>query len=314
VTTDVLTLGETMVALRTDSMLRLGGTLRMSIAGAESNVAIGLARLGHQVSYVSRMGDDELGEFALRTLRAEGVGIDEVVVQPGGATGMILFDVGPGGRRRVHYRRSDSAAGNLSPDDMAVALQRGARILHVSGITPALGEGAARATLEAARQVRRDGGTVCLDVNFRSKLWQPAEAAAVLRQLLPHLDILIASVDELCIMADGATEDAQVSELLGAGIREVAVKRGDRGATAHTSETQVSKPALRVPVVDPIGAGDAFCAGYLSGLLDDLPLSDRVARAVALGAAAVASSGDWEGLPTRADLSQIADDSGEVLR
>lgn len=311
-TVDVLTVGEAMASFRTDSMLRLGGPVTLSIAGAESNVAIGLARLGHRARWVGRVGDDELGALVLRTLRAEGVDVEHVVVAPGELTGMVLFERGPGGGTRVHYRRSTSAARGLCPDDLHPALEEDIRILHVTGITSALGELPARAVRQCVQATHDAGVTVSLDVNFRAKLWSPEEAAASLRPLLPFVDVLVASEDELPIVSDAPTEEAQTKELLVLGIREVVIKRGDRGATAHTLQQSRSAPALPIRVVDPVGAGDAFTAGYLSALLDELPLTARLDRAVTLGAAAVASAGDWEGLPMRAELEQIA--RGDVIR
>jgi 2-dehydro-3-deoxygluconokinase len=309
---DVLTLGEAMASFRTDSMLRMGGPVTLSIAGAESNVAIGLTRLGHRTRWVGRVGDDELGALVLRTLRAEGVDVEHVVVAPGELTGVVLFERGPGGGERVHYRRSTSAARNLSPDDLDAPLREGARILHFTGITPALGELPTRAVQSCVEAIHRAGGTVSLDVNLRTTLSTAGQAAASLRPLLPFVDVLVASEDELPIVSDAPTEEAQAKELFDIGVREVVVKRGDRGATVQTRDETVSSPAPSVRVVSPIGAGDAFTAGYLSGVLDELPIAGRLARAVTLGAAAVASAGDWEGLPTRAELDQIA--PRDVLR
>lgn len=120
---DLLTLGEAMVALRSTTPLRLGGTLTTSVAGAESNVAIAMARLGHHARWVGRVGDDEFGALVLRTLRAERVDVEFARVSEGRVTGLAFFDTGPGGVRRVHYRRTNSAAGALAPTDVERALQ-----------------------------------------------------------------------------------------------------------------------------------------------------------------------------------------------
>lgn len=302
---DLLTLGEAMVSLRSQTPLRLGGQLMMSVAGAESNVAIAAARLGHRTRWVGRVGDDELGAFVLRTLRAEQVDLEHAHVAEGRVTGLAFFDTGPAGVRRVHYRRGTSAARDLSPADVEPALREGCRILHVTGITPALGISAASAVRHAVDAARSVDTTVCLDVNFRQKLWTAPDARAALRALLPFVHVLVASEDELPLVADGPDEDARVKTLLGLGIGEVVVKRGSAGASVHTGEAAVAASALRVPLVDPIGAGDAFTAGYLSALLDGLDLGERLQRGVALGAAAVSSTGDWEGLPTRDELARI---------
>lgn len=312
--TDLLTFGEAMAALHSDTMLRLGGHLTMSVAGAESNVAIAAARLGHRVRWAGRIGDDEFGALVLRTLRAENVDASHVVTTPDRPTGLIFFERGPGGGTRVHYRRQGSAASELAPADLTTALRDGFRVLHVTGITPALGDSPDRAVRHAVEAARAAGASVCLDVNFRQKLWTARAAANALRPLVPLVDVLVASEDELPIVADGPDEATRVKALLADGVREVVVKRGALGAHVHTAEGLITEPALTVPIVDTVGAGDAFTAGYLSGLLDELPLADRLRRAVTLGAAAVAAVGDWEGLPTRAELEHIRHTPGEPLR
>ncbi|MEH1123168.1 sugar kinase [Micromonospora sp. CPCC 206061] len=314
VTVDLLTLGEAMAALRSGGPLKLGGDLRLSVAGAESNVAIGLARLGHRARWIGRVGDDELGALVLRTLRAEGVDVADAVVAPGELTGMLLFDRAPGGTIRVHYRRAGCAGARLTPADVAPAVARGARVLHVTGITPALGDDAAAAVRYAVEGVRATGATICFDVNHRPKLWGRAQASATLRPLAAEAHIVVASEDELPLVCDGPDETTRVRALLDLGAREVVIKRGARGASAYTGTGRYDEPALTVRVVDSVGAGDAFTAGYLSALLDGLPVQERLRRGVTLGAAAVAAHGDWEGLPTRAELDQVGHAPDETLR
>jgi 2-dehydro-3-deoxygluconokinase len=314
VTVDVLTLGETMAALRSGGPLRLGGDLRLSVAGAESNVAIGLARLGHRTRWAGRVGDDELGALVLRTLRAEGVDVAAAVVAPGELTGMLLFDRAPGGATRVHYRRAGCAGARLTAADVAPAVAQGARILHLSGVTPALGDDPAAAVRQAIEAGRAGGATVCFDVNHRPKLWGREQARATLRPLAAAAHVLVASEDELPLVADGPDEAARAQALLGLGVREVVVKRGARGASAYTEAGRCDEPARAVTVVDTVGAGDAFTAGYLSALLDGLPREERGRRGAPHGAAAVAAYGDWEGLPTRAELDQVGHAPEETLR
>jgi 2-dehydro-3-deoxygluconokinase len=314
VSVDLLTIGETMASLRSESLLRLGGQLSLSIAGAESNVAIGVARLGHRARWVGRVGDDELGELVLRTLRAEDADVDHVQIAAGELTGMLLFERAPGGTTRVHYRREGSAASHLTPHDIDPALRDGTRVLHVTGITPALGASPASAVRHAVETARLTGTTVCLDVNYRAKLWDQAVATRALRPLLRHVDVLVASEDELPLVSDVPDQAAGAKALLAAGVHEVVVKRGARVASVYTAGHRFDQPAVDVPMVDAVGAGDAFTAGYVSGLLDGLAPTDRLHRAVTTGAAAVAAAGDWEGLPTRTELDHVGHVSEEPLR
>ncbi|MEV4619132.1 sugar kinase [Asanoa sp. NPDC049573] len=309
---DVVTFGETMAALRADGPIRLGGTMRLTVAGAESTVAIGLARLGHRVGWAGLVGGDETGELVLRTLRAEGVDVGHARVDERGPTGLVLFERRVGDLVRVTYHRSGSAASYLSPADVLPALDPPPRLLHVTGITPALGP----APAQAVRAAVESGVRVCLDVNYRGRLWDRDQAAAALRPLVSSLSVVVASDDELDLLAppSATTERDRVSALLDAGVSEVVVKRGAAGASGHTRRESVHVPARRIRVVDVVGAGDAFVAGYLSGLLDDLDLAGRLDRAAITGAFAVAAPGDWEGLPTRSELRLLDTGPGHTLR
>ncbi|WP_406222657.1 sugar kinase [Streptomyces canus] len=314
---EVVTFGETMAALRAQGALRLGGRLGLSVAGAESNVAIGLARLGHRVRWAGRVGADELGALVLRTLRAEGVDIDHAVTDDTDRpTGLLLTEPRLGTLTRVSYYRAGSAGSAVSPADVLPALTPGARILHLTGITPALSPSAAEAVLAAATTAREAGITVCLDVNHRSRLWSTDRARTALRPLLDHTDLLIASEDELPLVLEqpGADEAEAVKGILAAGVTEVVVKRGARGATSVTADGATDRAARQVDAVDLVGAGDAFVAGYLSGLLDGADIPARLHRAVTTAAFAVATRGDWEGLPTRDELGLFDQPDGTTIR
>ncbi len=285
---DVVTFGETMVSLRTGTVLRLGGTLSMTMAGAESNVAIGLARLGHTVRWCGRVGADEVGAFILRTLRAESVAVDTVVV-----------DVS-----RVSYYRAGSAGSALSATGAAGSVAEALRILHVTGITPALSPSAADAVAVAVRAARVAGTLVSVDINYRSKLWPPEQARPVLSELVRSADIVIASEDELGLVAPAGE----------AGVSHPFITRGARGATVWQDGAAHDAPAVPIVVRETIGAGDAFTAGYLSGVLDGLSPAGALHRGTVVGAFAVAAVGDWEGLPTRSELALLDTEAGSTLR
>ncbi|MGO1466511.1 MAG: sugar kinase [Microbacterium gubbeenense] len=305
---DVVTAGETMLALRGSGPLRLGGSLATSIAGAESNVAVGMSRLGHRVAWAGRVGDDESGALVLRSLAAEGVECGGVVRDGDRATGMLIFEKRLPDVTRVEYHRRDSAGSRWCAADAERALSLNPRLVHVTGITPALSQEAREATHALVDGAKRQGATVSVDINFRSRLWSAETAAPHLRRLVSGADIVIASPDELDLVG------GDPAALIRAGAREVVVKNGVAGATAHEADRTVTVPARRVTVVDSIGAGDAFSAGYLSGWLDELSLEERMERAHTLGAFAVASHGDWEGLPRRDELDLIDLASGDAVR
>jgi 2-dehydro-3-deoxygluconokinase len=313
---DVLTFGETMIALRADRPLAMNPNISATIAGAESNVAIALARLGHDVQWAGRVGDDSGGELIRRTLRAESVGQDHVTTDPGRQTGILIFEQRLPDVTRVGYYRQNSAGSALTIDDLAPALAGNPHILHITGITSALGASAAEAVLKAASAAQGEGATVTLDVNYRAKLWSREEAAAALRALIPFVDVIIGSPDEVGLLIEdrAAAPADSASALLSLGVREVVLKLGADGATLHGRHGLVHSPARPATAVDSVGAGDAFTAGYISGLLTGLVAKERLYLANTLGAFAVSSRGDWEGLPTRSELALLDAGNGTALR
>ena len=311
---EALTFGEVMAVLRGPGPFRLGGQLSLSVAGAEGNVAIGLARLGHQVAWAGRVGADELGELVVRTLRAEGADVSSVVTDPSRPTGLMLAERRIGDLVRVSYYRSGSAGSQLGPADVLPALVPGVRLLHVTGVTMALSATARQAVSQAVARAREIGATVSVDVNYRARLWSPEQARAALRPVIAQAGIVIASADELALVSDGGEPSDVAEELLAGGASQVVVKQGADGATAFTAEEVISRPARPVVVADVVGAGDAFVAGYLSATLEDLTVEARLDRAAATAAFAIARSGDWEGLPSREELPLLDLAAGTTVR
>ena len=311
---DLLTLGEAMVSLRSAGPLSAGGSLGMHVAGAESNVAVGVARLGHSVAWAGVVGGDPHGEFILRQLRSEGIAVQHRV-DPSRATGVMFLERRTADISRAYYYRAGSAGSTIGREDVDRAFAAGPRVLHLTGITAALGADARRAVEYAAARGAAEGLVVSLDVNYRSKLWSRDEARAVLTPLARHATVLVASDDELGLVADGGVtpgsagpEDAELAmaaELLERGVREVVVKRGAAGAGVHTAAGRWEAPAVPVTSIDTVGAGDAFTAGYLSALLDGGDVAARLQRGTLAGAFAVSTAGDCEGLPSAAELSLL---------
>ena len=286
---DVLTLGEALVSFRTAGPLVGTWGAEAHVAGAESNVAIGLARLGHRSAWVGCVSDDDLGTWVTGTLAAEGVDTRFVRRVPDASAGAMVLVDPRDHARRVTYLRRGSAGSRLTPSDALGALDEGVRWVHLTGITPALSESARDAWVALARDAKARSVRVCLDVNFRPALWSRAEAARALAPVRGLVDLLVASEDEVDLV------DAPDVPL-------VVVKQGSEGATLVGSQGRVDVPAEPVPVIDVIGAGDALCAGLLSGLLDDLDPLAALRRGTWVAGRCVASAGDWEGLPSRAEL------------
>lgn len=316
--TDVLTFGETMALLTPlqVGLLRHADSLDVGIAGAESNVAIGLARLGVSVRWIGRVGDDEFGQLITMTLRGQGVDV-HAVVDGEAPTALMLKEQRMSRATRVVYYRAGSAGSRLSPADVDPDSIAAARILHVSGITAALSENARAAVLEAVRQARAAGVTVSFDVNHRSALWDAADAAPVYGQLVASSDVVFATEAEAALVLGVAPTlgGLELAEALAAlGPRTVIVKRGSLGAVAVVDGTAYEVPPVPVVAIDPVGAGDAFAAGYLAGLCADEDVEARLSLAAHTGAFAVTVRGDWEGAPTRDELALLDPQADEVAR
>lgn len=290
--------------------LRHAGGLELGIGGAESNVAIALSRLGVFSGWISHLGAEEPGRLVLDRVRAEGVDTSRVSAVEGHPTGLYLRER-VGSQTQVYYYRQGSAASTLSPGDFDPEYLEGAKFLHLTGITPALSESCREFTLWAARQAREAGVRVSFDVNYRSKLWPAKLARKFFDEILLEVDLLFVGAEEA--RALWGRDDTEFAQEL-AGEREVVLKRGAAGSVAVVGGESVEHPPFEVAEVDPIGAGDAFDAGYLAGHLWGLDPYERGRVANALGACCVMTPGDYEGLPDRAELERFLSGAEELGR
>lgn len=311
----VVTLGETMAQLRSGQVGSLAhlDQLAIGIAGAESNVAIGLRRLGVPTTWLGRVGADDLGRRIARELRAEDV--RTLAIQDDGApTGLMLKSRPTSITTAVDYYRAGSAGSRLEPTDLPPDLLGGAEILHVTGITPAL-SASARDTLHAAiDRARAQGVRVSFDVNHRSRLIGTAAARDAYRAIAARADLVFGGPEELGLLTDSeAATSEDAAAVLPEGC-EVVLKDGERGAASTIGGTTLAVAAHPVAVVDTVGAGDAFVAGYLSAVVQGLDPLERLRRGAICGAVACMSPGDWEGAPFLADLDGVLGAAGDPVR
>ena len=305
----VLTIGETMGVAVTavGDPVRTARDARLSIAGAESTVAIGLRRLGIESCWVGVVGADEFGRRILRELAAEGVDVSTVRVHAEASTGFMLRELRTSELTRVTYYRSGSAGSHLDVSDIDRTFAAfNPDLVHITGITAALSESAAGAIVHAVRCARDVGAEVSLDANHRATLPRGRAAIDVLRDVLPDVDVLFVGVDELHVLPDGVP-------LTKLGPAEVVVKRGVDGATVFAAGVELRGGAFAVAVADVIGAGDSFVAGYLAARAEQLPIAQRLHWASVCAAFTVGTHGDWEGLPTRAELAAF-DGAAKTVR
>jgi sugar/nucleoside kinase (ribokinase family) len=283
---------------RGDGVLELGRTLTLRVAGAESNFAIALARLGVPVAWVSRVGDDPLGEIVRSTIEGEGVDVSLVRRDPA-PTG-VFFKWREDGRSFPLYYRRGSAAAQLGPGDVPDAALDGVELVHLTGITAALGEGPRALVVDVARRAKSRGAIVTFDPNFRPALWPDAAAAADAQaDVLPFVDWYVCGLEEgrALFGIEGPKELVESARTAGAG--DAVVRIGARGAFVAGVEVA---PERVEEIVDEVGAGDAFTAGFAYGLLQRWPPQRCASVGNVLAARALGGTGDWETLPHRDEV------------
>ena len=305
---DVLSFGETMamwVAEQSGDLAQVD-RFHKRIAGADSNVAIGLARLGFNVKWLSRVGADSLGRFILNALQAEGLDCRHVDIDPLHPTGFQLKSrVDDGSDPQVEYFRRGSAASHLNCSVITEQLLS-ARHLHATGIPAALSASCNELSFELMKAMRAAGSSVSFDPNLRPSLWaSEQQMIRDINALAAHAHWVLPGLGEGQLLT-GYEAPADIAALyLDQGAEAVVIKLGAKGAYFRTAKTEQFVPAVPVAnVVDTVGAGDGFAVGVISALLEKLDLTHAVQRGNWIGSRAVQSRGDMEGLPTRAELNQ----------
>jgi 2-dehydro-3-deoxygluconokinase len=268
---------------------------------------------------IGRVGDDGFGTAVLRRLRAEAVHVRFMTTDPAAPTGILARERRALGPSEVTYHRAASAGSRLDHGDVEAAAELigAARWLHVTGITPALSSTARAAVLRAVEIARAASATISLDLNLRRKLWSDAEAAPVLRDLAARVDVVLGTLDEVAVLTGsaGAARDLARS-VFDLGPAVLVLKLGPEGAIAFERDgTEVRRPGQLIPaVVDPVGAGDLFAAGFIAARLDGDGLERALDIANACGAAAVAALGDVTGAPTPAEVERLLAPPGDDTR
>lgn len=283
----IVTIGESMVLVAPTAAEPLEHALdvRLDVGGAESNIASHLVQLGHPTAWVSDVGDDPLGRRLLSILRRRGV--DLSFVQTGiGPTGVYFKDPGEG----VHYYRTDSAAAKMSPATLNRVPLEGASLLHISGITPALSASCADLIDTAVKHCSTSKVRLSFDVNYRAALWSIYSAAPTLYRLASQADIVFVGRDEAETLW-GASTPEEIRELFRDTSRLI-VKDADIGATEYTDGGSTFVPAIPCEIVEAVGAGDAFAAGYLAADLEGADAKTRLQRGHAQAAMTLASTSD----------------------
>lgn len=291
---DIVTLGEAMLRLTPPDFQRLeqATSFQVNVSGSELNTAWGTARLGLRTTWVSRLVENPMGRMIESKAREMGVDVSHVLWTREGRVGLYFCEMGASTRAsRVYYDRKGSAMSEMKPNTVDwAAILGGAKVFHVSGITPALSADSRAVTEEAVSAAKQAGSLVSFDMNYRSRLWSPTEARDCIGALLHSVDILLTTSDDTSTVfgvegeaADIASRFVDEYDLKAAvlTIREApSVLRGKWSSVAVTDEgqTYASRAKIDLELIDRIGSGDAYDAGFLYGFL-----TGDVAKAVRYG-------------------------------
>jgi 2-dehydro-3-deoxygluconokinase len=296
---DLYTFGEAMalfLASDTDSVLT-ARTYTRSTAGAEGNVAVGVSRLGLSAHFFTLMGNDQLGSAVLADFATEGVDVSGVKRVDSFSSAMIR---NPGTTAPVEasYLRKGAAASLMRPEDLDVSVIAQSRWLHTTGITCAISTSAAATAAAGLELARKHGIKKSFDLNIRRKLWSEEQARKVLEPLARDVDLLIGGEDEYCVVF--GTSDSQEALRIAASRNNwlaIMTKGPEELRYALDGQVHVVRPPL-VKSIDPVGSGDAFTSGVISGLLGGLTAADAIAQGTISGARVASQFGDWAGLPS----------------
>ncbi|RLM59830.1 sugar kinase [Halobellus sp. Atlit-31R] len=317
---DIVTFGETMLRLSPPRGERLERTreLDAQIGGAESNVAVAAARLGCDAAWLSKLPDSALGRRIVSELRSHGVRTG-VAWDDSADARLGTYYLEHGGEPRgtdVIYDRADASVTTATPDELPAAALDGASYFYTSGITPALSPTLAETTDALLRAAGEAGVTTAFDLNYRSKLWTPAEANAGYESLFPHVDVLVAAERDAatCLDRDGDPVEVANGLLHDFDFETVVLTRGDNGSIAVHDGEVFEQTVYDAETFDAIGTGDAFVGGYLAARTDGGDVSDALAYGAATASLKRTLDGDLA-VVTPAEVERVvADDAGGISR
>lgn len=298
---EVMTFGECMAVLYPPDPVTIDAAplLKWDIGGAEANCAIALARMGVSVRFHSRVGNDPFGRKIIATLSGEGVDTSAVSIDATRPTGVFFREWLADGARRVFYYRSGSAAANMGPEDLDASQFVGIKALHLTGITPALSERAAATCTRAIALAKAAGVMITFDPNFRPRLWSAAQARATLTPLAAASDIILMGHEDAAALFGEGDDEHYLTSAQQLGIKTIVLKRAERGALALVDGQRYEAEVVKAErVIDPVGAGDGFDAGFIAARLRGKSIPESLHVGAIVGAGSVAHLGDYAGYPT----------------
>jgi len=281
----------------------------MGWGGDTSNFAVAVARLGGEVGYLCRLGDDEFGSSFLELWHREGVDASRVVIEENSFTAVYFISIINGGQHDFTYYRSSSAASRYTPSDLEEDYLKGAKILHSSGISLAVSQSLREAVFEAAEICKGNGGMFSFDPNVRLKLWPIHTARAITEIAFRKADIALPSMEDMKILYNIKDPIEAAEKISDLGVKIVVVKLGGEGCYVSTKDESFHVPGFEVDVLDTTGSGDAFDGAFIVGLLEGRSLRETAVFANAAGALTATGYGAVEPIPKKDDIYKLSIDS-----
>jgi 2-dehydro-3-deoxygluconokinase len=317
-TLDVATLGEAMLRVWTPAGERLSNaeSFRVSVGGAESNVAVALRQIGKSASWISRLSTGPLGDRISQEIGRHGVDLSGVTWDDDARTGLYFVELSAAPRPvMVHYDRANSAASKMSTENVDLSIINSAQVFHISGITPALSASCSELSLAAVSHAKASGVKVTIDVNYRSRLWSASDANKTLSKMCEFATLVICTrEDAKDVFGITGTSEEVIRELSKKlQVEQMVLTDGAVGAVSLNNGQVKMTPSIKTDTIDRVGAGDAFAAGVISGLLDD-DVDLGLSRGVAMAALKRGTYGD-QLLTSMKEVEQLIAGSGrEVSR
>ena len=302
---EFVTFGETMAVFVPQDMgsLKYSKNFGLDYAGAESNTAIGIAKLGHTAGWLSALGDDELGEFVLSAIRAEGVDTSRVIRDEKHRTGLMIKQFSSG-ETEVFYYRDNSAASHFGVENIPYDYLKNTKIIHLTGITPVLSQNCMSAVGAIVDFAKKYNILLSFDANIRKKLWKNNDYTEMILRLLFASDIALLGLDEAETLLKTKNPEEIIRCLISKGVKMIALKDGANGAIVADDKNIIKISPYMCKPIDPIGAGDGFNAGFLAGVLQNRDIKMCGEMGAIAGAMATETKGDVTGYPSEKQMEQ----------
>ena len=314
---DVITIGDALITMnpQTNGPLRFVNTFERKVGGAELNVVIGCSRLGLKTGWISRLGKDEFGRYITSYARGEGIDTSQVELVNGFPTSVYFKEIINEERINSYYYRHNSPTNVFKVEDIDEEYVKNSKVLHISGVFPAINDTNKDIVLQLVKLAKKNNVIVTFDPNIRLKLWSAETAKAVLQSFLPFVDVLITGEEEAELLLGSADIDKLVELGSNYGITHIVLKRGEKGAIGYKGGVIIdAAPVISTKIVDTIGAGDGFAAGYIYSLINDWSLEKSLGFANAVACYVIGVPGDNEGLPYLEDVKVILGEKEQISR